>query len=245
MQDGRERGQRRAAGALRRRWRRRIGGRGLERVRQRARRGEPLLGILRHRAGDHGVDGGCAHARRRLGDVGDERGGVGLACVRHRARQAFEQDRAERVEVAAGRGRVAVDLLRRDVVERADELTRAGQAGLAERQREAEVRQVRVVARADEDVLRLEVAVDEPGLVRGDDVRVVERGLAARLTPDALLEALVARALRRDHLQRHAPVQRELDGLVDDAHPAVADKRLDPIVAELRSGFQHWARRRV
>ena len=40
--------------------------------------------------------------------------------------------------------------------------------------------------------------------MHGDHVGVIERGLDARLTPEALAEAVVARQLRRDHLERDA-----------------------------------------
>ena len=43
----------------------------------------------------------------------------------------------------------------------------------------------------------------------------------------------VAEHLRRQHLQRDVPAQRDLLGLVDDAHAAAADLADDAVVAEL------------
>ena len=68
--------------------------------------------------------------------------------------------------------------------------------------------------------------------VHGDDVRVLKprRGTGLALEP----EALVGRPerLRREELQRHVAAERDLLGLVDDAHAAAAQLAEDAIVAE-------------
>ncbi len=80
------------------------------------------------------------------------------------------------------------------------------------------------------DVVR---AVDLAGLVDRDDVGVVDRRCQLRLTQEAGPERLVIGEVRRQQLQGHPPPQAALIRQVDDAHPAAADDRLDPIGAEL------------
>ena len=65
--------------------------------------------------------------------------------------------------------------------------------------------------------------------------------LRLALEPAPLLG--VAEHLRRQHLQRHVPAERDLLGLVDDAHAAAADLADDPVVAELlrRGGLRAGA----
>jgi hypothetical protein len=76
--------------------------------------------------------------------------------------QALVQDRGEGIGVARRTGRVALDLLRRHVVDGADELARPGQrVGVVEGLDQAEVGQVGVVVGPDEDVLRLDVPMDQ------------------------------------------------------------------------------------
>ena len=111
----------------------------------------PLLVALRRvlgqRAGDHGVERGVArHRRRRLGQVRPELALGGVERERHLAGERVEEHAAERVEVARRAVALAPDALGRDVVERADDVARAGVAGgLVERLDEPEVGQVRVV----------------------------------------------------------------------------------------------------
>ena len=99
--------------------------------------------------------------------MGVEAGGLALAWVRDLAGQQLEEQAAERVDVDAGVDRAAGDLLRRDVVEGADEAPGLGQAGLGgDVAGDAEVGDVGVVAAlaaAEQDVGRLDVAVDQAG----------------------------------------------------------------------------------
>ena len=82
---------------------------------------------------------------------------------------------AERVDVGAGVDPLAADLLGRDVVEGPDEGAGRGDAGArVDLAGEPEVGEVGVLAGAralDEDVARLDVAVDEPARVRGVERR--------------------------------------------------------------------------
>ena len=64
---------------------------------------------------------------------------------------------------------------------------------------------------------------------------MVERGGQPRLGQEPLAEALVVGQLRREQLQRHVAVEREIVGAVDDAHPAAAEQRLQPVAGELRA----------
>src|SRR6202034_3216643 len=79
----------------------------------------------------------------------------GRRLVRLRERdlsgQALDQPPGECVDVALAGRRIALDLLRGDVVDRADELAGAGQAGVVRRLDQAEVGQIGVIALADQD----------------------------------------------------------------------------------------------
>ena len=104
---------------------------------------------------------------------------LGLAQVRRLAGERVEQHAAQRVDVGARVDALAADLLGRDVAERPDPLARAAQPGArAQALGQPEVREVRVVAGAEQDVGGLDVAVDQAARVRG-----VER--AADLVDDA------------------------------------------------------------
>ena len=83
-------------------------------------------------------------------EVRPERRLLGLAQVRRLAGQRMEQHAAQRVDVGARVDPLAADLLGRDVAQRPDPLARAAQPGAgADALREAEVRQVGVVTRAE------------------------------------------------------------------------------------------------
>jgi hypothetical protein len=143
---------------------------------------------------------------------------------------------------------------------------------------------------ADEDVVRLDVAVQQPCRVRGvegvagllheaqrarcvqfaradqvgqgapfhqphgekqlarrdladlvdvEHVRVLDRGLEPRLPLEARDERGVLGELRSQDLQRDRALQRGLDRLVDDAHPAAAQHPLDLIAADRLAWLEH------
>ena len=87
------------------------------------------------------------------------------ACVGTRehdtAGQALERERGERVAVRGGGRGPTADDLRGEVGERAEQLAGHGDAGVVAELGQAEVGEVGVVAVADEDVARLDVAVHE------------------------------------------------------------------------------------
>ena len=71
-----------------------------------------------------------------------------------------------------------------------------------------------------------------------DDMRVVELGNRLRLDPEPLQFQRVQRRGSGKDFQRDAAPQRDLLGLVDDAHPAAADLANEPILAQDRVGRQ-------
>ena len=88
------------------------------------------------------------------------------------------------------------------------------------------------VVALDEAHRQIQLAVALARLVDRDHVRVVERGRELRLAQEAAAEALVAGELGSNQLQRHRALERDVERAVDDAHPAAADDRLDPVAAE-------------
>ena len=109
-------------------------------------------------------------ARGRLVQVGEHDGQLAVASERRRAGEALVEQAAERVDVCAPVDLAALDLLGRHVSDRANEAALAGQAADGgDMARKPEVADVGVLAflfLPDEDVSRLDVPVDEPGLVR-------------------------------------------------------------------------------
>ena len=71
-------------------------------------------------------------------------------------------------------------------------------------------------------------------LVDGDDARVLELGRAAGLGQDLLAHggAVGARAAGVDELDRHGAVEGDVARLIDPAHAAAADQRLETAGAE-------------
>jgi hypothetical protein len=67
-------------------------------------------------------------------------------------------------------------------------------------------------------------------------VRMLDRRRRPRLPEEALADQPVLEQLGRDHLERDDPLELELAGPVDDAHPATADDRLDPITGDHSPG---------
>ena len=127
-----------------------------------------VLRTLREPARDHVVEP-C----RQVGpEVACPRRGLVQVRVQERCLVVVREDdlagqrlvhhRGERIQVGTRAVRLAADLLRRGVVERARVLARHRHAALARALGQAEVREERVVVVVDEDVLRLHVAVHEP-----------------------------------------------------------------------------------
>ena len=89
-----------------------------------------VLRLLGQCAGDHCVDLGrqlpdpLAGPGRRLLEVREDDGDVGVAHERHLTREALEQEASERVHVGARIDRIASHLLGSDVRERAEQALR-------------------------------------------------------------------------------------------------------------------------
>jgi hypothetical protein len=166
--------------------------------------------------------------------VGVDHGDVGLARVGHLADEAVVEQAAERVEVAAAVDLPALDLLGRDVVDRPDHVARLRDLGAVALQalRESEICQ-KCAAALDQDVRRLDVAVDQPERVGG----VERRGdLAARVDrpvgPQAALLAQHGGEVRAlDVLHREVEQPVDLAGVVDRDDVRVLERRGDPRLA--------------
>ena len=63
---------------------------------------------------------------------------------------------------------------------------------------------------------------------------MLQRGSHPRLGQKPLAERDVLGEVRREQLQRDVTVEREIASPVDDAHPAAAEQRLQPIAGQLR-----------
>ena len=137
----------------------------------------PLGRRLGERRLEDGVERGgqvCAvvgELRRRIVQVREDHRQLALAVERRGAGEALEEQAAERVDVGPAVDLAALDLLGRDVVDRADEAAIARQAADGgDVARQAEVADEGVLALRsvrDENIAGLDVAVDEPGPVRG------------------------------------------------------------------------------
>ncbi len=92
---------------------------------------------------------------------------LGVLFERLGADERLVEHAGQRVDVGATVDGLSLDLLRRDVVDGADELPCRGEAGLGGRLLgQPEVRDVDVVVLADQDVARLDITMDEPAPVR-------------------------------------------------------------------------------
>jgi hypothetical protein len=170
-----------------------------------------------------------------------ERGDRLVALVWDGAREALVQHAAERVDVGARVDLLAVDLLRRDVVHGAHEDAGAGQP--AHRPGvlgEAEVRQVDVVgavlrlARHEQDVRRLDVAVDEIAPVRrGQRARDLADDRRRAIDVELLLGPQQrAQVAPLDVTHRHVEQPVSLPGVVDRDHVRVVDRAGEPRLAQ-------------
>ena len=116
---------------------------------------------------------GAASGARLLHVLHEERRDV-RRVERQLAGEHLEEDDAERVDVARAAGVVAEDALRRHVLRRSEELALASvrreSCRLLAMPKSSELHEVgAVVAAAEEDVLRLDVAVDDLEVVRAGD----------------------------------------------------------------------------
>ena len=207
----------------------------LELLREVVHRDKPVAGIFLQRAVDGGRDADVhigtkvEHARRRLVHVLHRDGDEAVAGERHASGQKFEEDDPQRVDVGRRLDVAPPRLLGRDVARRPEDGSGLRHALDLERAGDPEVGHLGLPVPVQDHVLRLDVAVDEPVVVRereaaGDLDRELER--AANRHRPALVETL---------LQRLA-----VDELEDDELPpvllAAVDDRDDVRVRELCDG---------
>jgi hypothetical protein len=198
----------------------------------------PLVRRLRERAREHLVErlgklvAASRDARRRLARVSEQHGGVARAREHDAAAETLEQHRGERVAVRSRGCGLAADHFRSQVRERPDELSRRRHGCARAELREPEIGEIAVVGRADEDVSRLDVAMDEPsgvdGVERTGDLREqVHRPLAAERAVDQQ---------RRQRRPAHQPHRQEesalgLPGLVHGDHVRMRERRVQAALA--------------
>jgi hypothetical protein len=108
-----------------------------------------------------------ARVGRRLGQVRVADLRSAAAGERRLADEAFVEDAAEGVDVALAARLAALDQLGRQVVRRPEQLAVGGQAGRVRAAGEAEVRQRRCALAVEQDVRRLDVAVQHALPVQG------------------------------------------------------------------------------
>ena len=184
---------------------------------------------LRERPGDHGVDAlgelgpAFARLRRVVLQVCPQELHPRVPEIRRLPRQAVVEDASERVHVGPRGDGLAFHLLGSQVVERARELARVGEVLVLGAAREAEVREVDLAERiyavltSEEDIARLDVAMDEPFAVagvEGEGDAFENRQREGRVQTTVLLEqALEVAAVDVAHGEVEVPLC--LPGLVD------------------------------
>jgi hypothetical protein len=175
----------------------------------------------------------AAHGRRLLVHVRPERLGLGRAPERRRSRQTLVQYATQRVAVSATVDRITADLLRRQVVERADRPARVRRCA-AQLLCDPEVRQIGVAALVQQHVRRLDVAMDQRAPVRGVERaghlgQHRERPLRGEFAV-SFEHALQVASL--DEVHRHVQLPVVLAGLVDRDHVGVVKRRGEPRLAQ-------------
>ena len=100
------------------------------------------------------------------------------------------------------------------------------------------------VAALDEAHDEIELSFDLAGAVHRDDVRVLEGGCKLRLGQEPGTEAGIGRQLRRDELHGDFSLELNVVGEADEAHPAAAEKPLDPITGQLTASLDIWCQHR-
>ncbi len=198
-----------------------------------------------------GTSGRDVAERARLADevlLEDlEHGGrVALEAERVRARERLVEDDAHRVDVGPRVRGAGVELLRRHVERRAEEALVAGR-GPALQLGDAEIDHLHHVGRGDQDVRRLEIAVDHALAVRlGDPLRglvdpadhVLHGGERERIAE------LVAEGHALDHLEDEVEVIVLDPGLVEAHHVDVLDAHQGLGLAGQPGARRRRARRR-
>ena len=120
--------------------------------------------------GTDGPDGG--RVRDRAGQSGEGDRCRAVTLPRPDPGEHLVQDDAQAVDVGGGRGLLATRLLRAEVMDRAEGRPRQRHLCLGDRPGDAEVGDLDPAVGPDQDVARLDVAVDEPaGMSGGEGLR--------------------------------------------------------------------------
>ena len=184
---------------------------GVQRLQKGVRVLEARVGVLRQRPHHHRVE------RRRdvrvdrarppggFGDLLERHGDGAVALERHAAGERLVEDHADRVDVRARRGRLALRLFRRDVLRRPHHGTGGGDVRALAGAGDAEVGDACSALVVDQDVLGLQVAVHDPLAVREagrvqDLTGEVDRILRAHPPLDQVLERRAVDVLHRDEV---------------------------------------------
>jgi len=186
---------------------------GLELAREIGHRLEPLRVLLRHGPLDRPIQPrrhigpNLADAGYRLVHVLHCDGDEGVALERNLAREQLVEHAPEGIDVGLFVDRLPAGLLRRDVVARAHDRPGDRHPVDVDCMGDAEISDLRPPVAVEEDVLRLDVAVDEALVVReGEPARDLQRQLdrlANRQRPfavDELLQVLSIDVLEDDEL---------------------------------------------
>ncbi len=178
----------------------------------------------------HRVLGDAGWELRLVAQDGRDRRRSALAEGRH-AREHLVEDAPERPDVAALVGQAVLELLRRQIRRRPDDLLRAREhvalTGFVPALRDPEVDQHHAALGSDEQIGRLEIAVDDPGVVRGDQRlgrlhRVLEGDVGGE-RPSLGEDALQIRAPQVIHRDPGRPLV--LAGAVHAHHSRMVDGR--------------------
>ncbi len=135
--------------------------------------GEPVLGLLREAPSEDVVELPrqlrirVRRRRDRRAHVRDRLRRRGLTLERTLAGQELERDDRKRIEVARGRGPLATRLLGRQVARGADDRPGLGERAEIGCARDSEVGDLDALVVVQQQVRRLDVAVDDPVGVRG------------------------------------------------------------------------------
>ncbi len=175
----------------------------------------------------------CRKRGRLLLHVRPEGLRLRLAPEGRRAGKELVEHAGERVLVGATVDLAATDLLRSEVVERSREVPGGGRATRTELRGQAEVGQVAVVGRVDENVRGLDVTVDETA-----GVRRVERVRDLAHEPESALGRKRPRQEERSEIGAVDEAGREVDlavdlaGGVDGDDARVVDRGREPRLAQ-------------
>jgi len=201
-------------------------------------------GLLLHAAVDHALQLGRQHTPRsrlqrfrRHAQDGGAQLESGLALKRSHPGRHLVQHDAQRPDIAPGIGRLSLELLRRHVGQGADDLAGQlqrvhgvrgglGKLRVADPGRQPEIEHLGAALRGDHNVAALEVAVDDPVVVRvGQGVRHLVPQAKHLVGSHPVAREPLAQRFTGDKLHRDVGLTLGLPHLVDRAHVRVVELR--------------------